>query len=478
MKKILPTIPCGYLMPLFFLLSLLITGCISDSVTTSPGVRLSFSRDTVNFDTVFTGLGTPTARLIVRNPDSRGVVVSSISLASETSCFSINVDGVSGRDFTNVEIMGEDSIYVFIECLLPETAATEPTLTEDRLVFVTNGTRQEVALEAYGQNVRRLRAHRVSGAERITAELPVVVFDSLVVEKDATLTIDPGTRMLFHDGAELIVHGTLVAAGAPEEMIQFRGDRLDNVLPDVGYDILAGQWKGIRISPTSFHNRIEYADMRSTVFGLKVDSCATPEAGKLTLLNSWLHNSQGSVLSAVNAGISATGCCFSEAADAVVSLRGGNLSFLQCTFANYYLFAAISEPIISLHHLFPDDASASPMPLMEAKFENSIIYGLAKDLNEGDLTDTKVYFSNVSLKSGGEDDEHFISCLWDCDPLFLTDRPRYYFNYHVLPDSPVIGKGNPSFVTEGALVDMDGVNRLADGNPTLGAYARPENPSE
>ena len=50
-------------------------------------------------------------------------------------------------------------------------------------------------------------------------------------------------------------------------MIDMRGDRLDNVLPDVGYDILAGQWRGITIAPESFDNRLEYVDMRSTTDG-------------------------------------------------------------------------------------------------------------------------------------------------------------------------------------------------------------------
>lgn len=40
-----------------------IQSCISDDFTTSPSVRLRFSTDTVSFDTVFTDLGTPTARL-------------------------------------------------------------------------------------------------------------------------------------------------------------------------------------------------------------------------------------------------------------------------------------------------------------------------------------------------------------------------------------------------------------------------------
>lgn len=469
MKRLFPAI-----LTIAGFFGLILSSCISDAVSTSSSDILAFSRDTVSFDTVFTDLGTPTARLIVFNRNKKGVEISSIRLRQEDSPFSINVDGRSGKTFSDVEIRGNDSIYMFIECYLPETASSEPYLVEDELEFVTNGVTQTIRLEAYGQNVTRLRASRISSDVTLGPDRPIVVFDSLVVDPQGVLRILPDTRLLFHDGAELIVHGRIEAVGEPGKLIQMRGDRLDNVLPDVGYDILAGQWKGVRISRESFDNRLEYVDMRSTVEGLMLDSCVDMSRSKLLIRNSWLHNSQGSVLTAKYSKVDAYGVCFSEAADAVVNLTGGEYHFVQCTFANNYLFSAIMNPIVSLYHLLPEHIYDNDHPLMRASFENSIIYGIASDLNEGDLTGSEVFFRNVSLKSAGDNDENFIDCLWDTDPLFLTDRPAYYFNYHVEPDSPVIGMGNPAFLNEESLIDIDGVNRLSDGNPTLGAYARPE----
>lgn len=54
-------------MTMIWWIGLTATSCISDAVSTSPNDILTFSRDTVSFDTVFTDLGTPTARLIVAN---------------------------------------------------------------------------------------------------------------------------------------------------------------------------------------------------------------------------------------------------------------------------------------------------------------------------------------------------------------------------------------------------------------------------
>lgn len=451
-------------------------GCISDSFTNSSTDILSFSTDTVSFDTVFTDLGTPTARLKVYNKAKKSVNISSIKLADPDTRFTFNVDGVSGNEFSDVEIRGGDSIFIFIECYIPEQEKNTPQLVEDKLEFVTNGVAQSVLLEAWGQNVTRLRGLTVTEDMTLTAEMPYVVFDSLNIASGAKLTIEPGANILFHDGAKMTVEGTLEALGAPGNMINLRGDRLDNVLPDVGYDILAGQWDGITISPESFGNRMEYVDMRSTKQGLVIDSCADLSKRKLSLVNSWLHNSQSNALQVNYAWVDATGCVFSEAGNAVVFLAGGKHDFLQCTLSNYYLFVYPTEPLLWLAHCMPASFEENPsQPLMEAAFKNCIFYGLPADLNEGDLTGSNVYLDFCSLKSPGSDDDNFRNCLWDIDPLLLTVRNDYYFNYHVAEDSPVIGAGDAAYLTTPqSLVDMDGVMRLnvtPNGRPTLGAYS-------
>jgi len=458
------------LLTLIAAIGLILPSCIHDDLSTSPSDVLAFSRDTVSFDTVFTELGTPTARLLVFNRSGKGINISSIRFKDPQSNFTLNVDGMSGREFHDVEIRRKDSIYVFIECFIDSTEGSEPFLREDKLEFVTNGVIQQVQVEAYGQNVTRLRNVTFKNDTRLTAERPYVVFDSLVVDAGATLTIEPGTRLLFHDGAGMIVRGRLEALGEPGREVHLRGDRLDNVLPDVAYDILSGQWKGITIRPESFGNILTGVDMRSTEYGLRLDSCELSQRTKLTVLNSWLHNSKKHVMEANGARIDVLGSCLSDAGEAVLSMTGGVGRFLQSTFANYYLYAFSPEAIVSLYHLFPVDLETSSQPLLSATFENCILYGMTPPLTPGNLKDSDVFFRCTLIGADGSDDDNFISCIWNEDPLFYTVREDYIFNYRLRSDSPAIGKGNPSYVTQEVMYDMDGLNRLSGGAPDIGAY--------
>ena len=451
---------------------LAVSSCISDDITDSPSAVLSFSTDTVSFGTIFTDLNTPTARLQVFNRNNKGIIISSIKFKNPDTPFRLNVDGVSASSFSDVEIRSNDSIYIFMECFIDPDDSREPQRHSDRLEFITNGVTQEVEVEAWAWNVTRLYSFTVEEDMTFTAERPYVIFDTLKVLPDVTLKIQPGAWLLFHDKAAMKIHGTLLALGETDKFIRMSGDRLDDILPDVAYDQLAGQWGGIDIAPESFGNRFEFVNMRSTVTGLRVDSCGDLSKNKLTLVNSWLHNSQENVLSSEYAAVDAFGCCFSEAAGNVVKLIGGKHNFVQCTIANAYLFSSYFLPNLYLGHCMPEEGEENPQPLMSASVENGIVWGeIGSPLDPGDLIGSDVYMRNMLFKANGLDDENFINCIWNEDPLFYTIREDYFFDYRLQPDSPAIGAGNPAFLTPECLYDMDGIYRLAEGMPALGAYA-------
>lgn len=446
------------------------TACIEDDFTTSSSDVLEFSCDTLAFDTVFTELGTPTKRFTVYNRHKKMINISSVKFeGTNGGRFYLNVDGMTGEEFHDVEIRGEDSIFVFVEAYIDPTNKNNPIEIKDNVQFVTNGVTQRVLVTVWGQDVVRKYGEVVESDARLTAEKPYVIFDSLVVAEGATLTIEPGATLCFHDDAYIDVRGTLNAIGTQYAPIILRGDRTDNVVGDIDFDIMSGQWGGVYFAPESFDNEMQYVLMRGSTFGVYADSCGVMDRRKLHLYNSVLHNASNAVLLSMHSWIDAEGTEFSDAGGNVVALIGGKIRFVNCTLANYYLFSAIGGAILGLDYVLPADEMKG-VPLMDARFDNCVIYGIAGDINIGDLTDSNVYLRNCLLKSAGEDDDNFINCVWEGDPMFFTIREDYIFDYRLKNESQAIGKGDASLCPQEAAIDRYGVNRFERDSLDIGAY--------
>ena len=454
------------------------TACIEDDFTTSSNDTLAFSCDTLAFDTVFTELGTPTKRFTVYNRHKKMINISSIHMAGTSGGkFYLNVDGRTGSEFRDVEIRGEDSIFVFVEAYIDPTDKNNPIEISDKVEFLTNGVNQSVVVTAWGQDVVRKYGEVLSTDTRLTADRPYVIFDSLVVESGAKLIIEPGATICFHDDAYIDVRGTIEAIGTQNAPITLRGDRTDNVVGDIDFDIMSGQWGGVWLAPESFDNELQYVHLRGSTFGVYADSCGVTDRRKLHLYNSVLHNASNAVLTSFHSWIDAEGTEFSEAGGNVVALIGGKHRFVNCTLANYYLFSAIAGAILGMDYVLPED-EVQGVPLMKANFDNCIIYGLSNDINIGDLAGSQVFLRNCLLKSAGENDENFINCVWEGEPDFFTIREEYIFDYRLKNTSMAIGAGDAALCPEGAAVDRYGNNRFLGEGIDIGAYVWVEQEEE
>ena len=419
-------------------ISSLLSSCIEDGFTTSPNDVLAFNMDTVAFDTVITLQGTATKQMIVYNRSPKQINISSIKVAGLASKghFHLNVDGIRGDEFQNVEIRGNDSIYIFIEARLDEMEQDEPTLIEDRLEFVTNGMSQKVALTAWGQDVVRIFGDTISRSRHFNANKPYLIYDTLFVAEDATLTIDAGATLLFHDKAAMRCAGRMLANGTAEEPITFRGDRLDRVVGEISFDIMSGQWGGVIFTPPTMGNVLKHVIMKGSSIGMHCMAYGDTTRCALKLINCVLTNSASTCLAA----------------------------------ANYYLFKAPSFPIVNVYDVEYEDGTIGKI---KAYFDNCIMYGLSREINEGDLEGFDVYLRYCMLKSDGKDDNHFINCVWNADAEqgpFLTVRDDYLFDYRLRNESDAIGKGNPALCPPEARYDRYGNDRLASGAVDLGAY--------
>ena len=446
-----------------------LAGCIEDGFSSSASDQPVFSVDTLQMGEIFTEQPSTTHRFIVHNPASKGLSISRVALSgANAGLFRLNVYGFSGREFSDVEIRANDSIFVFVEATLPANDRTVPVEVTASLDFTTNGVTRSVIIAAQGRDVVRLRGEVLEADARLTAGKPYQIFDSLVVAPGTTLTIEPGAELLFHDGAYMAVRGTLKARGEVDREITMCGDRTGFVAADISFDIMSRQWQGLFFTSTSRDNELSYAHVCNTWQGVVVDGTESDEPVSLTMVNSRLRNSGNMALEVYHADIRAYGCEIAEAANGAVLLHGGNHELDQCTLANYYLFTALGGPILSLGHLNAESDDQSGRPYTSATIDNTIIYGLGTDLSHGDLEGTAVYLRRCLLKSAGTDDDNFLNCVWDADPLFRTVREDYYFDYRVKADSPAIGAADPALDSPEAATDRYGLPRGT--TPDLGAY--------
>lgn len=450
------------------------TACIEDGLTSSPSSQPRFSVDTLAMGTLFTAEGSPTYAFKVYNPNSKGINISRVALRDDADAlFRLNVDGMAGREFSDIEVRERDSIFVFVEATLPDLSLDRPVDYERHIDFTVNGVTSTVVITATGLDATRLTGCVIDSDTRLDATRPYIIYDSLVVAPGATLTLDAGTKLHFHDGAALTVGGTLHSLGSPEATVELTGDRWGNVVGRVDYEIMSGQWEGVCFTPSSSANRMEYTSVRNTVWGVVVDSVPYTDATpSLYMLNCQLRNSKENALVSSFSAVEALGCELADASAGVVALQGGTARLVNCTIANYYLFTALGGASLQFYHALPDEAiEGIDLPLLRATIDNCIIYGNGTDLSHGDLTGADITLRRCLLKSEGEDDDNFVDCIWGQDPLYGTVRLDYHFDYRLKPESPAIAAADPDLIPAELHDDLYGHPRHP--LPNLGAYAAP-----
>ena len=110
--------------------------------------QLEFSKDTVYLDTVFTNIGSSTYNLKVYNRSDQDIRIPNVQLSQgESSSYRLNVDGVAGKVFRDVEILANDSIFVFVE-----TTADIQELSQNALEFLY----EDAILFDGGENTQRV----------------------------------------------------------------------------------------------------------------------------------------------------------------------------------------------------------------------------------------------------------------------------------------------------------------------------------
>ena len=348
---------------LLFGIATMLFACQQDRVSSDPSLQLSFSHDTVLFDTVFTAMGTSTHRVMVYNPHKNAINIEQVSMQNG-EYFHINLDGENDMEqLRDVIVRGEDSLFLFIRAYIDPLKENSPVLIEDKIAFKVNDQTQQITLQAYGQNIEKIQGKnglKIYQDLKLSNKKPYVIYDTVAVA--GNLTIEAGTTIYMHEGAGIYAYGNVLAQGTKEQPIIFRGDRTDKLFDSVPYRMASGQWNGIyllhakEVFPPSKY-QLDYVDILSGSIGLYVYSESTgAKLPKLTLNNSRIHNHSiyGLVLQNVDADV--VNCEISNCASYCVYLAGGKHDFVHNTIAAYYGYPYTNLNIHS--NIIPEDVAA------------------------------------------------------------------------------------------------------------------------
>ncbi len=408
---------------LIICLSISLVNCKKDKLLTDSSATIAFSQDSILFDTVFTTIGSTTRQLKVYNKNKQKINLSSVRLEQgQSSNFIISVDGSSGKQVSDVEILAQDSIYIFVQVNVNPTSQNSPLIIQDRILFDVNGNQQFVALEAWGQDAYYhypdkaiqfkngfLPYSTVSTQTNVVVQWPKdkphVIYGWLVVDSTQTLKIDAGVNVYFHQNAGLWIYryGTLQVDGTFGNEVTFKGDRRE-----ADYADLPGQWDRIWINEGSVNNYINYAIIKNNYIGLQVEPLITAvPPSKLRLTNTIIRNCSKYGIYSVAYNIWGANNIISNCKDYCAAfVLGGNYTFLHSTFANYFNKdgGRAGTPCVYINNYFDDNGVTKIVPLDSCFFGNSIIDGsianeLSMDVKPDNTTPPNVKFVNSLLKT-------------------------------------------------------------------------------
>jgi len=510
---------------LYFVISFFVlifwSSCRQDFEFIPSTGQLSFSKDTVYLDTVFYNIGSSTYTLKVYNNSDDDILIPSLKLSKgQTSKYRMNVDGMLGtgtlvgKEFENVELLAQDSMFVFIETTIdiqplvtnetqflytdaiefgtgPNTQKVElVTLVKDA-VFIypnkdANGVIETLVFDVDGDGVddeTNVQGRFLEDSElTLTNEKPYVVYGYAAVESGKTLEINPGARIHFHAKSGLLIteNASLHINGLPsldaevlENEVIIQGDRLEPL-----YEDIPGQWEAIWLLNGSTNNRINHATIKNGTVGILSDG-NQDDPTKLTLTNSQIYNSsnfgvlgRGTSINAENVVLNNSGI------SSFAGTYGGNYNVTHCTIANYWSNSFRQFPALLLNNFIVDSENTIfTNPLETANFTNCIIYGndnpellLEKDPSDVfnfKFTNSLILFDDpTEFYSEAQYDfsntDHFEYVIFNNDPEFL-DPSKNQLNIPF--GSPAEAAG----ISSGNL-NVDLTNTPRTSPPDLGAY--------
>jgi hypothetical protein len=463
---------------IIFILSIILFSCKKEQINTDGGAKLILSIDTLKFDTLFSTLGSTTKYFTLKNNTNKILQVKDLGLKRNTNnAYRINVDGDVVGSKIDIDIPAKDSVYVFVEVTINPSSANLPFVVEDEVEMTTNGNKQSILLQAYGQN-----AHFFDGEELETQtwnnDLPYVILNSILLKEGHELTINEGVKVYFGGNSGMFIKGTLKVNGSNNNQVEFRCLRNDKLETGTAYYDLPGQWLGLFFLRKSTNNYIDNLKIRGSLYGLNVGNTTIEEFPMLPafppdvlIKNSEIFNSSFYGIFGFNGIINAQNTVVKQCGKQAVSLvLGGDYQFNHCTFfVRSTNTIEHKDPLLyfSNFHTFSLTQPALKFSLERADFTNCIFYGSKdEEILPDDIESAGIGFNykfdhclirtktNTSLPN-------FSNCIINQNPKI---KDEFEYDLHLDTGSVCINSG----ISTAVITDIEGKNR--DASPDIGAY--------
>ncbi len=459
---------------LFCTLCIFIFSCSKeDKFITTPNANVTTNVDTLKYDTVFTNVGSITKVLKVFNNNNQKIKFSNIQLmGGNASAFKMNVDGLPGISFTNVEVAANDSVYVYVSVNVNPNAGQLPFIIQDSVQLQYNGNTKYVQLQAYGQNAIFLNNRTISTNTIWNNSLPYVILGGITIANNVTLTINKGTKIYSHANAPFVVNGTLITNGEKWDStkVVFQADRLDEP-----YKNYPGAWPGILFTANSKNNILNYTVVKNAYQAIVLDSASTNGQAKLTLSQTVIDNAYDAGIISIGSSIAANNCLISNCGKNVAITYGGVYSFIHCTIASYSNSNILhKDPVLIATNYIKQGSNTFFANALNATFTNCIFwgdYGTAEDEILVDRQTTAPF--NVTLnkciykvKTALNPLVNNIGGLSNTTPQFDSiNTSQSVYNFRLKATSPAVNVGAVTTIN----IDLDGKLRPI-GLPDLGCY--------
>lgn len=436
-----------------------------EMISTDKSNKISFSPDTVFFDTLYTGFESPVKRVSIKNLNNEALNISRIYLQTgQNSPFRLTINGIKRQEATDIFLRGNDSLRIFLDILPPVVNTDEIIQLEDFLVVESNGNIEKLPLIVWLQDGILLEDAILDCQTIWRGKKPYIIKGSVLVEENCKLTIEAGVKVAFLTNAALLVAGSLEINGTVTDKVKLGSFRNDG-----DFKGALGQWIGVLFGEKSKQNRISYALIENATTGIRFGTPDNDTIPDLIIENTIIRNMANAGVFCLNSDVLIQNTLIHNCLKRTfVAGAGGNYYFYNNTFANFGFSFFREEPSFELSNVlsFVDTLGNNQIikENLKAYIINTIIWGSIDEeliLFAAPEANFQVFLNSNLLKTKRSD---FPSVnIINKDPKF---KDAFNSNYQLDSLSPAINAG----LDIGLEVDLEGKIRI--NQPDIGAYEK------